>query len=110
MEKLFYFNFIKFTARCIYFVHILTKILEVISVHHYDLFLPNFGGHDSTADSLKLSGLAYIFSQFNCFLYFGLNLRHIWMPDIHCGKQIKLSKTMGSQLDTMGEIISSRCP
>ena len=32
------------------------------------------------------------------------------MPDILCGKQTKLSKTMGSQLDTMGEIISSRCP
>ena len=32
------------------------------------------------------------------------------MPDIHCCKQTKLSKTMGSPLDTMGEIISSRCP
>ena len=31
------------------------------------------------------------------------------MPDIHCGKQTKLSKTMGSQLDKMGEIISSQC-
>ena len=31
------------------------------------------------------------------------------MPDIHCGKQTKLSKTMGSPLDTMVEIISSRC-
>ena len=28
------------------------------------------------------------------------------MPDIHCGKQTKLSKTMGSPLDTMVEIIS----
>ena len=32
------------------------------------------------------------------------------MPDIHCGKQNKLSKNMGSPLDTMGEIISTRCP
>ena len=54
MEKLFFFNFIKFTARCFYFVLILTKDLgEVILVHHYDLFLPNFGGHDSTADHSK---------------------------------------------------------
>ena len=29
------------------------------------------------------------------------------MPDIYSGKQTKLSKTMGSPLDT---IISSRCP
>ena len=41
-----------FTARCIYFVLILTKKLEeVILVHHYDLFLPNFGSHDSTAQN-----------------------------------------------------------
>ena len=46
----------------------------------------------------------------NFYLYFGLNLRQKWMPDIHCGKQTKLSKTMGSPLDTMGEIISSQCP
>ena len=32
------------------------------------------------------------------------------MPDILCGKQTKLSKTVGSPLHTMGEIISSRCP
>ena len=32
------------------------------------------------------------------------------MPDIHSGKQTKLSKTMGSQLGSMGEIISSQCP
>ena len=52
------------------------------------------------------------FSRFNCvfFLYFSLNFRHNWMPDIHCGKQTKLSKTMVSPLDTMGEIISSQCP
>ena len=32
------------------------------------------------------------------------------MTNIHCGKQTKLSKSMGSTLDTMGEIISSQCP
>ena len=34
------------------------------------------------------------------------------MPEIHCGtcKQTKLSKTMGSPSDTMGEIISSQFP
>ena len=32
------------------------------------------------------------------------------MSGINCGKQTKLSKTMGSPIDTMGEIISSRCP
>ena len=32
------------------------------------------------------------------------------MYDIHCGMQKKLSKTMGSPLDTMREIISSWYP
>ena len=32
------------------------------------------------------------------------------MPDIHCGMHNKLLKTMGSPVDTMGEIISSQCP
>ena len=32
------------------------------------------------------------------------------MSDIHCGKQTKLSKTIGSPLDTMGEIIISLYP
>ena len=62
----------------------------------FDLFLPIFGGHDSTADSSKLSRLKYFFSHFNCFffLYFGLNLKHKAIPDIHFCKQTKLSKTM----------------
>ena len=42
------------------------------------------------------------FLHFSCvfFLsqYISLNLRHKWMPDIHCVKQTKLSKTMGSPL------------
>ena len=43
------------------------------------------------------------------FLYFGLNLRHKWMPDIHCGKQTKLSKTIGVPIKhRKGEIISSQ--
>ena len=32
------------------------------------------------------------------------------MPNTHCGKHNKLSKTMGSPLDSMEEIISSQCP
>ena len=53
-EEIIFFNFIKLTAKCIYFVLILTKKLEeVILVHDYDLFLPNFGGHDPTADRSK---------------------------------------------------------
>ena len=32
------------------------------------------------------------------------------MPDIHGGMQNKLSKTMGSPLDIMGEIIRSQFP
>ena len=32
------------------------------------------------------------------------------MPDIHCGKRTKLSNTIGVSLDTMGEVISSKCP
>ena len=29
------------------------KLEEVILIHHYDLFLPNFSGHHSMADSSK---------------------------------------------------------
>ena len=32
------------------------------------------------------------------------------MPNTHCGEHNKLSKTMGSPLDSMEEIISSQCP
>ena len=32
------------------------------------------------------------------------------MPDIHRGKQTKLSKTMGPPLYPMREIVSSHCP
>ena len=32
------------------------------------------------------------------------------MPNTHCGKHNKLSKTMGSPLDSMEEIISSPGP
>ena len=32
------------------------------------------------------------------------------MPNTHCGKHNKLSKTMGSPLNLMEEIISSKCP
>ena len=32
------------------------------------------------------------------------------MPNTHCGKHNKLSKTLGSPLDSMEEIISSQCP
>ena len=32
------------------------------------------------------------------------------MPNTHCGKHNKLSKTMGSPLDSMEEIINSQCP
>ena len=32
------------------------------------------------------------------------------MPNTHCGKHNKLSKTMGTPLDSMEEIISSQCP
>ena len=72
------------------------KLEEVILVHHYDLFLPNFGGHDSTADSSNLSKLTFVFLAFKLFyLYFSLNLRHKWLPDIHCGKQTKLSENTG---------------
>ena len=44
------------------------KLEEVILVHHYDLFLPSFGGHDSTADSSKESRLTHVF-LLNCFFY-----------------------------------------
>ena len=77
-------------------------------VHLYDLHvcLPYYGGHDSTAKQANLC----FFSYFNYFLYLSLNLKRKWMPHIHCGKQPKLSKAIGVPLDTMGEMISSRCP
>ena len=43
-----------------------------------------------------------------CFsiLYFSYNLGQRRMPDIHCGMQNKLPKTMWVIMDTMGDIIS----
>ena len=84
MEKSFFSNFIKFTTRCFHFVLILTKDLgEVILVHHYDLFLPNFGGNVSTADSSQIKQAnIYCFAFQLFFLYFGLNLRHKWMQQL----------------------------
>ena len=32
------------------------------------------------------------------------------MSNTHCGKDNKLSKTIGSPLDSMKEIVSSQCP
>ena len=48
MQKLIFFNFIK--CFCADFDQ---KLGEVNLVHHYDLFLPNCGCHDFTADSSK---------------------------------------------------------
>ena len=44
---------------------------EVILVHHYDLFLPNFGGHDSTADSSKTkqANVRFFCISIVCFFY-----------------------------------------
>ena len=50
--------------------------LKIISLaHHYDLLLPNFGGHDSTADSAQNNAGLHIFFAFQLcfFLYFALN-------------------------------------
>ena len=42
--------------------------------------------------------------------YFCCNLRHNVMPYMFSEMQNKLSKTMESPLESMGQIISSRCP
>ena len=42
--------------------------------------------------------------------YFWSNLRHMGMPYIFSEMQNKLSKTRYSPLESMGQIISSRCP
>ena len=47
------------------------------------------------------------FSPYSCF---GLNLRHMMMPNMCCEMQNKLSKTRVSPLGSMGQIICSRCP
>ena len=69
----------------------------MILVYRYDLFLPNFAGHDSTADSsnIKQANVCFFRILIVFFLYFSLNLRHKWMPNILCGMQTKLSRTMG---------------
>ena len=74
----------------------------MIFVHHYDLFLLNSGGPDSTADMSKKSRLYVFFRISIVFLHLLLNLRHKWMLDIHSGKQTKLSKTMGSAFGLYG--------
>ena len=70
------------------------KLEEVLLVHHYDLFLSYFGSH-SSAEAQSQAGYCMFFRISIVFLYFGLNLRHKWMQDTHCGKQPKLSKTTG---------------
>ena len=42
--------------------------------------------------------------------YFCCNLRHNVMPYTYSEMQNKLSKTRESPLESMGQIISSRCP
>ena len=42
--------------------------------------------------------------------YFCCNLRHNVMPYVYSEMQNKLSKTRESPLESMGQIISSRCP
>ena len=42
--------------------------------------------------------------------YFCCNLRHNVMPYMYSEMQNKLSKTRDSPLESMGQIISSRCP
>ena len=42
--------------------------------------------------------------------YFCCNLRHNAMPYMYSKMQNKLSKTRGLPLESMGQIISSRCP
>ena len=42
--------------------------------------------------------------------YFCCNLRHNVMPYMYSEMQNKLSKTRESPLESMGQIISSRCP
>ena len=42
--------------------------------------------------------------------YFCCNLRHNVMPLMYSEMQNKLSKTRDSPLESMGQIISSRCP
>ena len=42
--------------------------------------------------------------------YFCCNLRHNVMPYMYSEMQNKLSKTKESPLESMGQIISSRCP
>ena len=42
--------------------------------------------------------------------YFCCYLRHIVMPYMYSEMQNKLSKTRESPLESMGQIISSRCP
>ena len=48
--------------------------------------------------------------SYSPYSWFGLNLRHMVMPQMYCEMQNKLSNTRGSPLGSMGEIISSRCP
>ena len=51
-----------------------------------------------------------VFTLESRYPYFFCNLRHNVMPYMYSEMQNKLSKTRESPLESMGQIISSRCP
>ena len=52
----------------------------------------------------------FFFTLESPYPYFCCNLRHNVMPYMYSEMQNKLSKTRDSPLESMGQIISSRCP
>ena len=90
----FSFNFIKHTARFIYFC---ADFDPKTGRSDFGYFCQISVAMIPQLTALKIKQANCFFSHFNCFylLYVALNLRHKCVSDIHCGKQTKLSKTTG---------------
>ena len=99
------------TAKCIYFMIFWTKN----EISNFDASLlwvfPKNSEPVINISWLKNGQVKVCFFTLESpYQYFCCNLRHNVMPYMYSEMQNKLSKTRESPLESMGQIISSRCP
>ena len=73
-------------------------------------FSKKFGTSNQPQLVEKRAGEGMFFTLESPYPYFCCNLRRMGMPYMYSEMQNKLSKTRDSPLESMGQIISSRCP
>ena len=100
------------TAKCIFFIIFFgPKMKSVILKQACGGFFHKIGNQRSLFSWLKNEQVKVCFFTLeSLYPYFCCNLRHNMMPYMYSEMQNKLSKTRESPLESMGQIISSRCP